>query len=149
MKKLIFLVALVIGMITSTQAQMLTTYGAEGQSWFKVTTNYTLTNTTAAYWQIETRVTYPASQVLLVNLDTLVSGQTNMAVALYGRTSSIDPTWTAIGSPINWKYTTGDTTIVLSNTTENRYRQYKVLFTGTGTGKTTISDMEFKVYSPD
>jgi len=72
-----------------------------------------------------------------------------MAVALTGRKSDQTSTWTAIGSTINWKGTTSDTTIILSNTTENGYRQFKLTFTGTGTGTTTIANTEFKLWLAD
>lgn len=149
MKKIIFLVVLLIGMIGATQAQMLTTYGKDGQTFFKVTTDYTLTNTTPKYWQVGTQVDWPCAQTVTVHLDSLAGDHTNVALAVYGRASALTSTWTAIGSPINWKGKTADTTIIFANTTENRYREYKILFTGTGTGTTTIADMELKLHYPD
>lgn len=145
MKKLIFLIALMLTVVISS-AQMLTTNLGSDATYVKVTTDYTLTNTTARYWQINTEPKYYNAQSLVIHLDSASGNHTNMAVALTGRISDVDPTWTAIGSTVNWKGTTADTTIIITNATENVYRQFKLTFTGTGTGTTTIADMVFKQY---
>ena len=71
---------------------------------------------------------------------------TNVAVALYGAKFATSA-YSAIGSAVNWKGTTGDTTIVISNATANRYRYYKIVVTGTGTGVTKIDSQELKLYA--
>ena len=146
MKKLIFLIVLLAGFSMIAPAQMLTTQLAKDQTYVNIPTNYTLTNTTAAYWQVNAQVDWMTAQDVIVHLDSLTGDHTNVALAIYGRKSAQTSTWTAIGSAINWKGTTSDTTIIFSNTTENGYRQYKVLFTGTGTGTTRIDNMELKLW---
>jgi hypothetical protein len=145
MKKIIaiFVIAL---MAFTAPAQMLTTQLDKGVTYVNVGTDYTLTNTTAAYWQVNAQSDYMTAQDVIVHLDSASGNHTNVALAIYGRKSAQTSTWTAIGSPINWKGTTIDTTIIFSNTTENGYRQYKILFTGTGTGTTTIANMELKLW---
>jgi hypothetical protein len=146
MKKIIFVLLSMFAFVAISEAQMLTTYLEKGKSFAKVTTDYTLTNTTARYWQIEAQPEWYNAQTVVVHLDSLAGNHTNVAVALYGRASGLLG-WTAIGSAVNWIGTTSDTTITITNATENLYRQYKLLFTGTGTGTTTIADMEFKFYN--
>jgi len=145
MKKLIVIFA-ILTLTISVNAQMLTTQLQRGQTYTEVTTDYTLTNTTAKYWQINALMDEMTAQDVIVHLDSLAGDHTNVAVALSGRKSDQTSTWTAIGSTVNWKGTTADTTIIISNTTENGYRQYKLTFTGTGTGTTTIANMELKLW---
>ena len=145
MKKLIFIIALMV-IAFGSQAQMLTTTLNMGNSYANVTTDYVLTNTTARYWQINAQPEWYNAQEVVVQLDSTSGNHTNVAVALYGRFSD-QIAWAAIGSAQNWKGTTADTTLVFSNSTENKYRQFKLLFTGTGTGTTTIDRMEFKYYN--
>ena len=146
MKKIIALVTLFIAFAISANAQMLTTSLSSGQSYVNITTDYTLTNTTAKYWQINAQPEWYNAQTVVVNLDSASGNHTNVAVALYGRFSD-QLAWTQIGSTQNWKGTKSDTTLTFTNATENLYRQFKVNFLGTGTGTTTIDRMEFKYYN--
>lgn len=145
MKKLIFIISLLV-VSFATQAQMLTTNLDHGVSYANVTTNYTLTNNVAQYWLIYTQPDWYTAQEFIISLDSLAGNHTNVAVAVFGRVSD-QMTWAQIGSTVNWKGTTADTTFAITNATEVKYRQYKVLFTGTGTGTTTIDRMEFKYYN--
>jgi hypothetical protein len=145
MKK--FIVFLLVGLFALTvNAQMLTTKLGSGTSYVNVTTDFTLTNAVAQYWQVEYQPEWYNGQTLVVNLDSASGNHTNVAVALYGRASD-QLAWTAIGSAQNWKGTSSDTTLTFTNATENLYRQVKLLFTGTGTGTTKIDRMEFKFYN--
>lgn len=146
MKKIALIFAVILAFAVNSQAQMLTTSLDKGVTYKEVTTDYTLSNTTPKYWQVNAQVDFMTAQDVIVHLDSAAGDHTNVAVALYGRKSAQTSTWTAIGSAINWKGTTSDTTIIMSNTTENGYRQYKILFTGTGTGTTTIANMELKLW---
>lgn len=146
MKKVAIIFAILLAFASTAGAQMLTTSMGKGDTYTVVTTDYVLTNTTARYWQINPQVDYMTAQDVIVHLDSLAGDHTNVAVALSGRKSAQTSTWTSIGSTVNWKGTTADTTIIISNTTENGYRQFKLTFTGTGTGTTTIANMEFKLW---
>ena len=53
--------------------------------------------------------------------------------------------YSQIGSTVNWKLTTKDTVIVISNDTLNRYREYKVTYTLTGDSSVVgLKNQEFK-----
>lgn len=147
MKKIIVLIGIMLAFASAIMAQpMLTSYLEPGKSYVNVTTNHTLTNTTARYWQINAQPEWYTAQTVVINLDSLAGNHTNVAVQFRGRVSD-QLGWSNIGSAINWAGTTADTTITITNTTENLYRQFSVLFTGTGTGTTTIDRMEFKFYN--
>jgi hypothetical protein len=88
----------------------------------------------------------PTTQSVTVRLDTLTSAATNVAVALYGRIFTTSA-WTQIGSTVNWKLTTADTTVTITNDTANRYISYKLSVTGTGASQTTkVSNLKFKLW---
>ena len=146
MKKLFVLLVSLIALFATSQAQMLSTYVGPTQTWVDVSTNYTLTNTTASYWFISAPKDYYTAQAVVVELDSLSGNHTNVAVQLQGRYSSSSATWNNIGSAVNWKGTTADTTIVILNATEVGYREFKLLFTGTGVGTTKIDNMQFKMW---
>ena len=84
---------------------------------------------------------FPTTQDLLVKLDSISTP--GATVALTG--SKFGDTYVAIGSAVTWKGSTADTTIVISDTTANRYRYYKATVTCTA-GKAAISDLKFKQY---
>lgn len=119
---------------------------SQGHTYLNVATDYTLTNTTARNFTLNSYQDYMSGQDLILHLDSASGNHTNVAVALYGRKSEQTSTWTQIGSTVNWKGTTSDTTIIISNTAENGYRYYKWTLTGTGTGTTTIDNQEFKLW---
>lgn len=83
---------------------------------------------------------YPTTQDLLVKLDSISTPKAT--VTLTG--SKFGDTYAAIDSA-TWAGSTADTTIVISNTTANRYRYYKATVTRTA-GKAAISDFKFKQY---
>ena len=119
---------------------------AKGGTYQQVTTDYTLTNTTARTFIFTAPQPEPTTQDYVVNLDSLTGNHTNVAVALYGQKSDIKADWTQIGSTVNWIGTTVDTTIIISNATLNRYRNYKAVITGTGTGTTKVDVQELKLF---
>ena len=116
------------------------------QTYLPIATDYTLTNTTARIFTVVAPQHYMCASDFIVQLDSASGNHTNVAVALYGRKSAQTSTWTQIGSTVNWKGKTADTTIIMSSTTEVGYREYKWTFTGTGTGTTTIDNQELKLY---
>lgn len=143
MKKLLFFLAamfcfVLVNAQTATVDMNKVTYSV-------ITTDYSATNTTELWFKFSAGKDFPATQDFRVELDSLSGNHTNVAVALYGRKFSGDG-WTAIGSAVNWKGTTADTTIIISNATANRFREYKVGYTGTGTGVTKVDKQEFKLY---
>jgi len=146
MKKLVIFSIIFAGFLlfSETQAQITTLYMRDGQTYSQYTTDVTLTNTTAQYFKIVSTQDWYTTQTVVLQLDSASGDHTNVAVQLQGRLSSQFSSWTNIGSAVNWAGTTSDTTLAISNTTENAYREFKILLTGTGTGTTTIDNFEFK-----
>lgn len=145
MKRIIFLIALMFAVAAISEAQIATLQMAPTQTYIEYTTNVTLTSTTPQYFLVYSQAPYYTAQAYVVQLDSVSGNHTNMAVAISGRVSDQTSTWTAIGSTINWTGSS-DTTIIFLNATENQYRQFKILFTGTGTGVSRIDNFEFKQY---
>ena len=150
MKKIISILFIVFFAV-SANAQMNTVSIPSGSSYVKpvislTNTDFRITNTTAKYTLLNAAQNFPCTQDFSISLDSISGNHTNVAVAVYGQKSFLKGDWTQIGSTINWKGTTSDTTIVFTNATANRYRSYKIVYTGTGTGVTRVKALEFKLY---
>lgn len=146
MKKLVLFLSLVFALFVSVQAQTVNLAVPSGSTYANWLTDYNVTNTTARNFVIYGAQDFAATQDYLIQLDSVSGNHTNVAVALYG--AKFETTaYSQIGSTVNWKGTTADTTIVISNASANRYRYYKVVVTGTGTGVTKVDSQEFKVYN--
>ena len=143
MKKLITILTVLIVAI-GVNAQTATFSTGSGTITEPAST-YTLTNTTNSWFLIKGYTDWITTQDFQVKLDSLTGNHTNVAVALYGRKFGND-SWTQIGSTVNWKGTTVDTTITISNTSAARWREYKASFTGTGTGTSKIELIKFKLW---
>lgn len=135
MKKFLLIVIAAVVVAITTQAQV---------TLKEVNTAVTVTNTTPASTIFTMPQHFPTTQDYKVVISKTSGTQTNVAVKLEG--SKFGDTWTAIGSTVNWKLSSADTTIVISNTSENRYRKYKVTFTGTGTGVSSVTYQGLKLY---
>lgn len=150
MKQFILFIMLVVATIATAQTVTLPTMASANNNNAAtnqiVTTDYTLTNTTVRNFIWTAPQPKPTTQDIVIDLDSLAGNHTNVAVAVYGQKSNIKGDWTQIGSTVNWKGTTSDTTIVISNATANRYSWYKTTITGTGTGTTTIANQVLKLY---
>ena len=144
MKKIMIFLALMFAVAISN-AQIATINVPRGNTYTEYTTDVTLTNNVAKYFQFNISTDYYAAPTYIVHLDSASGNHTNVACVLAGRVSDQTSTWTTIGT-VNWAGTTADTTIIYSSSTEVPYRQYKLTFTGTGTGTTTIANTEFKFY---
>ena len=151
MKKIILFLMLMVAFVATAQTVTLPTMAgatnninATAQT---VVTDYTLTATTVRNFIWTAPQPKPTTQDFVINLDSLTGNHTNVAVALYGQKSQYKGDWTQIGSTVNWKGTTADTTILISNATANRYSLYKTVVTGTGAASTTKIDvMGLKLY---
>lgn len=144
MKKLILLLAMMIGFAVSAQT-LLTTNIVLPNTYVNISKDYTLSVAAPGVWLINAQQHYPTTQDFICKLDTIVgTNPTNVAVALYGRKSALS-SYTLIGDTVNWKLTTKDTVIVISNSTANRYRDYKVTYTLTGDSSVVgLKNQEFK-----
>jgi len=87
----------------------------------------------------------PTTQDFICNLDSLKGGAMTTTVKLYG-TKFTTEGWTQIGGTITWKATTGDTTIVISNATLARWRDYKVLFHVASGDSIRVDYVKFKLH---
>jgi hypothetical protein len=147
MKKLFIILSLVafVFACSPSQGQIATLNMAANQTYLEYTTDVVLTNTTAKYFVINTQAPWYTAQAYIVHMDSTTLNMTSVTVVLAGRVSDQTDTWTTI-STTKWGETTADTTMIVLNATENQYRQFKLLFTGAGTGTSTITNMEFKQY---
>lgn len=143
MKKILFLIAILFLAVSAT-AQLATLAIPAGQTYKTYPTTHTITNTTAGYFLYNAIQQVPTTQDYIVRLDSVSGNHTNVAVVLQGQKFP-ESAWTTIAT-VNWKGTTADTTILISNATANRYMNYKVTFTGTGSGVTSIKNQKFKLY---
>lgn len=145
MKNIILFIALMFTVVISSAQTAKIKPTAVGGTYASYSTDVVLSGTTAQWFQYNFEPDAYVATNYLVNLDSTSGNHTNVAVVLYGRIDDLQ-TWTAIGSAINWKGTTSDTTIVFASSTEAAYRQFKLLFTGTGTGTTTIDKQSMKIW---
>ena len=147
MKRLIlFITLLFVGLVYANAQTVTFPRMVDGDTYQYVATDYNLTNTTVRNFIFTAPQHTPTTQDYVIKLDSVSGNHTNVAVALYGGKSAIKGDYTAIGSAVNWKGKNRDTVIIISNTTANRYRYYKIVVTGTGTGVTNVADQELKVY---
>jgi len=148
MKQFILMIMLFVGMAMTAQTVTLPTMAGAANNPAAtaqlITTDYTLTNTTARNFIFTAPQPKPTTQEFVVQLDSLAGDHTNVAVAVYGQKSSIEGDWTQIGSTTN--STLGSDIVLISNATANRYSRYKYVLTGTGTGTTVIGNIWLKLY---
>lgn len=149
MKKIIFIFALLLSFVCA-EAQIATatvlypnTYGAIVSPTASANI-YKITNTTAGYLLFKAPMPKGSKQDFTIRMDSVSGNLTNVAVELYGQKSALKGDWTKIGSTVNWKGTTADTTMVISNATFNYYQNTKLVFTGTGTGVVKLTQAQGK-----
>ena len=145
--KNLFLITVLVSFTMCLQAQFLTSKLNSNDYVTELTSQtYSIENTTAGYWYVIAPKIAPTAQMVTVKLDSIAGDHTNVAVQLQGRYNS-HSAWANVGSAVNWTGATADTTFNIVNTTENGYRHFKLLFTGTGTGETQISTLFFKQWN--
>ena len=145
MKKLLFILAIVFIIIGTAAAQTATLSIKSDKTFYNLTTDYTLTNTTNSWFQWNAARDIPSTQDFEVEFSKGTGTQTRVDVTLYGRKFSGDD-WVLIGTD-NWQYGVNDSIVLISNVSINRYRQYKSSFTGTGTGTSTIEFQKLKIWN--
>lgn len=151
MKKIILFIVLLFGFVAlSAQTVTLPAMAAQDKTatYQYVPTDYTLSGTTVRYFVFTAPQAYKATQDFVCKMDTTVgTNHTSVAVKLQGQKSAIKNDWTDIGSSVTWHVTGKDTVIIISDTTANRYRNYRSVFTGVGDSAVTkITDQELKLY---
>ena len=115
MKKLILFLTLVIGFAFAQAQTVSHAPMGVGFTVQTITTDYTLSNTTVRNFIFNAAQSKPTTQDFVIDLDSLAGNHTNVAVEVYGQKSTIKGDWTQIGSTVNWKGTTADTTILIKS----------------------------------
>jgi len=145
MKKLFIL--LVLAFVAFAANAQTNNFSLAKENYISVPTDYTLTNTTVRTFIFDVRgCSWETKQDYLIQIDSLAGNHTNVAVALLGAKFATG-SYSAIGSAVNWKGTTIDTTIVISNASATLWNFFKVTVTGTGTGTSKIDAQELKLYN--
>lgn len=104
----------------------------------------TVTNTAAVSWTLAVNKHNKLTQSVYVTLDSL--NASNVSVQLKGKAFAGEA-YTNIGTAVKFAGTQADTSFVIANTTANRYRYLQLTVTGTGTQKTQVSALQFKVWN--
>jgi hypothetical protein len=110
-----------------------------------ITTDYTVTNAVESWFLYKSEKNYPIAVDYQVLLTKGTGSHTDMSVQLYGRKFSGDG-WTSIGVPVTSGTITTTYLLTVSYPGNLQYREFKLGFTGTGTGTTTVSNQQFKVW---
>lgn len=143
MKKLLIIFALLVT-VTLTRAQTATYAIPKSATIGIVSAASTLTNAVVKWFQFNAEkdnVTTQDYQCLLTKL----TGSHDVSVQLYGRKFTGD-SWVAIGAAVTSGTITTTAKVTVSNPVPNRYRQFKVEFTGTGTATTSITNQYLKFW---
>jgi hypothetical protein len=136
---------LLLVLITFELSAQTATYSMGKGTMMTVETDYTVTNTTVTYFVFSASKDYPTSQDYQVLLTKGTGSQTDMSVQLSGRKFSGD-SWTTLGAAVTSGTIATTYLLTISQPTPVRYREFKVAFTGTGNGTTTISSQTMKLW---
>jgi hypothetical protein len=142
MKKLIFFLTLSLAFI-GLQAQDVTLRMAD-KTYVEYNTNVSVPSAATKWFLIIGDQHVPQTQDFVIHLDSISGGAHATTVKLFG--TKFGTTYTQIGSTVTWKATTADTTILFSNDTINRYRNYKVEVVNDSADVTTIDYLKFKLW---
>ena len=143
MRKAFFVLILAI-ISVAVRGQTATFAMTVGETWAEKNTNYTLTNTTAQWFQFNAPQHYLSFQDFQVVLKKGTGTQSRVDVTLYGRKFDND-SWVQIGTS-NWQHGVNDSIVTISSGKQNAYRQFKVNYAGTGTGTSTIDRQTLKLW---
>ena len=144
MKKLILV--LVLGLfVFGAMAQRSYTLPENETFWpVALTAADTITDDAAVSWTLAVNKHNKLTQSVYVALDSLNAA--NVSVQLKGKAFAGEA-YTNIGTAVKFAGTQADTSFVIANTTANRYRYLQLTVTGTGTQKTQVSALQFKVWN--
>ena len=145
MKRLILFLFLAIGFAFVSAQTVAFPRMVDGDTYQYVPTDYTLSGTTARVFVFTAPQHTPTTQDYVIKLDSVAGGKQNVVVVFAGQKSAIKGDWTTIATA-TWKMTTKDTVIILSNATNNRYRNYRTTVTAAGAGTRKVTDQELKLY---
>ena len=144
MKKLVlFLCVAMLSFVGVAQTKNLTI--ADGKTFAIAETDYAITNAVPRTFKWNISSAWPTTLDYVVSLDSTSGNHTSVRVALWGQKSPLKGDSTHIAT-VTWACTTTDTVILISNTTENRFRYINVTFEGVGTAVTTVKEQALKFY---
>jgi hypothetical protein len=144
MKRVILLCVFLIGMIGFTFAQTATVTIPTSDTYVAYNTDATVAASTTVWFKVIGNQHVPCTQDLIIHLDSISGGTHATTVKLYG--TKFGTTYAQIGSTITWVASTADTTIILSNATATRYRDYKIEVVNAAGDVTKIDYWKFKLY---
>jgi hypothetical protein len=146
MKKILFLIMLFVGMVVTVSAQTKTGSIPVGNTYidmdFSATADTLGSGRTVYTIQVNSPQRTAATQDLFIKLDSISGSKATVQLQGAKFTTSA---YASIGSAVTWAGSSADTSIVVSNTTANRYQYYRVVVTRTA-GTLKISDLLFKLY---
>lgn len=144
MKKVVL--ALILGLfVFGAMAQRSYTLPENETFWpVALTAADTITNAAAVSWTLAVNKHNKLTQSVYVTLDSL--NASNVSVQLKGKAFAGE-SYSNIGTAVTFKGTQADTSFVIANTTANRYRYLQLTVTGTGTQKTQVTALQFKVWN--
>jgi hypothetical protein len=144
MKKTILFITLLIGMIGFTFGQTATVTIPSSDTYVAYNTDATVATAATVWFKVVGNQHVPCTQDLEIHLDSISGGAHATTVKLYG--TKFGTTYSQIGSTITWTASTADTTILFSNDTATRYRDYKIEVVNASGDVTKIDYWKFKLY---
>jgi len=145
MKKALMLGVLLIGMIGFTFGQTATVTIPSSDTYVVYNTDATVASAATVWFKVVGNQHQPTTQDLIIHIDSISGGAHATTVKLFG-TKFTTEGWTQIGSTITWKATTGDTTILISNATAARWRDYKIEVVNASGDVSKIDYWKFKLW---
>ncbi len=145
MKRAILFCVMLIGMVGLTFAQNVSLTIPTNETYIAYNTDKGVGPGADVWYYVVGNQNTPTTQDLICHLDSLKGGTMTTTVKLYG-TKFLTEGWTQIGSTITWKATTGDTTIIISNATAARWRDYKIIFHVASGDSVRVDYSKFKLW---
>lgn len=148
MKKLLFVLTLIVAFIVSANAQVKQVTLKKDQSVLEVTTDYSLStagDSVLTYTVLANKFDDLFYQIQ-VELDS-VSGTPDYDIDLKGKVFENDA-WSDLETDVTWDGTSSDTTITFTETsTAEFYRYFQLQVNGqAGTGAATVDRIDFKFW---
>lgn len=138
---LFFALSIVVGAMAQTATVTIPT----SDTYVVYNTDATVATAATVWFKVIGSQHYTTTQDLIIHIDSISGGAHATTVKLFG-TKFTTEGWTQIGSTITWKATTGDTTILISNATAARWRDYKIEVVNASGDVSKIDYWKFKLW---
>lgn len=145
MKKLIFLFVCLFAFVAIQAQDVTLRMGSSDKTYLEYNTDKGVGNGADVWYKIIGDQNEPTCQDFICNLDSLKGGAMTTTVKLYG-TKFTTEGWTQIGSTVTWTGSSADTTIVFSNATAARWRDYKFNVHVASGDSVKIDYLKFKLW---